>query len=163
MAFHKLILFYFILFHKWRTVGKIGRKWSDLESCQKRKKRHCAPLWVHGLEESRPLARDIRTPGDDRRENIFHSFVKKFETFLKCSHFSFKQCSCAYTNCLTLNSFIQQFRVNQTGSFHLSKSFSKLVPRANLEPQLASEDSGGQNSSILTSIYKEKKYSYIST
>ena len=93
-------------------LGKIGRKWSDHALCQKRKKRHCAPLWVHGLEESRPLARDIRTPGDDRRENIFHSFVKKFETFLKCSHFSFKQCSCAYTNCLTLNSFIQQFRVN---------------------------------------------------
>ena len=65
--------------------------------------------WV---EEIPPLPRDIRTPGDDRRENIFHSSVKKFETFLKCSHFSFKQCSCAYTNCLTLNSFIQQFRVN---------------------------------------------------
>ena len=117
------------------------------------------PLWVHGLEKSLPLPRDIRTPGDDRRENIFHSTEKKFETFLKCSHFSFKQCSCAYTNCLTLNSFIQQFRVNQTGSFHLSKSFSKLVPRANLGPQLGSEASGGQSSSILTSIYTSKDIS----
>ena len=68
-----------------------------------------AGAWV---KEIPPLPRDIRTPGDDRRENIFHSTEKKFETFLKCSHFSFKQCSCAYTNCLTLNSFIQQFRVN---------------------------------------------------
>ena len=68
-----------------------------------------AGAWVKAIPT---LPRDIRTPGDDRRENIFHSSVKKFETFLKCSHFSFKQCSCAYTNCLTLNSFIQQFRVN---------------------------------------------------
>ena len=95
----------------WAKVVE-NRKWSDLASCQEKEETPLCFAVGAWVGEIPPLPRDIRTPGDDRRENIFHSSVKKFETFLKCSHFSFKQCSCAYTNCLTLNSFIQQFRVN---------------------------------------------------